>query len=146
MLKLLKTRHNNEWITYANGRRVYADTIKTPYYNQNGELIGVLGITRDITDRYHIEQENRIFKIMSDNAVEGKAIADLEGNIVYANKFWAEIHGFTQEELVGKHLSVFHSPQQLEEVGGPAELFKLGYFEPRDIGICILMELSFPCS
>ncbi len=145
MLKMLDTRQNNEWITYPDGRRVYADTIKTPYYNQNGDLIGILGITRDITDRYQIEQEIRIFKIISDNAVEGKAIADLEGNIVYVNKFWAEIHGFTQEELAGKHLSVFHTPQQLKEVEGAlAALFKHGYFEPQDIGHVHRNGTEFP--
>jgi PAS domain S-box-containing protein len=90
--------------------------------------------SRDITERNLANQEIRKFKIMSDNAVEGKTIADLNGNLVYINKFLSEIHGYTQEELVGKHLSVFHTAQQLEAVGETLdELFKRGYFEPRDI-------------
>lgn len=145
MLKLLNTRHNNEWLTYPDGRKIYADTIKTPYFNSKGGLIGVLGIARDITERYEAEQKIRMFKTISDNAVEGKAIADLEGNIVYVNKFWAEIHGFTQEELAGKHLSVFHTPQQLKEVEGVlAALFKYGYFEPQDIGHVHRNGTEFP--
>lgn len=133
--------------------RILAGTGETRYVQEIGKVIlseegtplRIVGSVVDITKRYQAEQEIRIFKIMSDTAVEGKAIADLNGNIVYANKFWAEIHGFTQEELVGKHLSMFHSPQQLEEVGRAlAELLKLGYFEPRDIGHLHRNGAEFP--
>jgi PAS domain S-box-containing protein len=134
MLKLLKTRHNNEWITYPDGRRVFADTIKSPYYNQNGELVGILGIARDTTNRYEAEQKIRIFKTMSDDAVEGKVIADLDGNLIYVNKFLAEIHGYTQEELIGRHLSVFHTEDQMEKVREVISyLFEKGHFNPMDI-------------
>lgn len=132
ILKLLKVRQNDEWITYPDGRRILIDTLKAPYYDQNGGLIGILGISRDITERYHAEQEISKFKIMSDNAVEGKAIANLDGHLVYINKFLADIHGYTEEELTGKHLSVFHTPHQMEEVGATlAELYRLGLRAPR---------------
>ena len=37
------------WITYPDGRKALIDTLKTPYWGPSGELIGVLGISRDIT-------------------------------------------------------------------------------------------------
>jgi PAS domain S-box-containing protein len=41
-----------EWITFADdGHRAFVDTIKTPMYDAQGILIGVLGIGRDITER-----------------------------------------------------------------------------------------------
>ncbi len=52
-----KTTSNEEWITFADdGHRVFLDTIKTPMYNAQGTLIGVLGIGRDITDRRSVER------------------------------------------------------------------------------------------
>ncbi len=43
---------NERWITFADdGRRVYVEAIKSPMYDGNGRLIGVLGIARDITQR-----------------------------------------------------------------------------------------------
>ncbi len=52
-----KTTSNEEWITFADdGHRVFLDTIKTPMYNAQGTLIGVLGIGRDITDRRAVER------------------------------------------------------------------------------------------
>lgn len=51
MLELRQPRHNDEWITYHDGRRILIDTLKTPYWGPDGKLIGILGISRDITDR-----------------------------------------------------------------------------------------------
>jgi PAS domain S-box-containing protein len=64
-----------------------------------------------------INKELEIFKAISDNAVFGKAIADLKGNIIYINKFFATIHGYTPEELTGKNISLFYSQKQEEKVG-----------------------------
>ncbi|MBN2734270.1 MAG: PAS domain S-box protein [Methanomicrobiaceae archaeon] len=47
-----KPRVNEEWITFADdSRRAYLETIKTPMYNSEGKVAGVLGIGRDITER-----------------------------------------------------------------------------------------------
>jgi PAS domain S-box-containing protein len=56
MLALRESRHNEEWITYPDGRRILIDTLKTPYWGQDGTLIGVLGISRDITARKRAEE------------------------------------------------------------------------------------------
>ncbi len=47
-----KPTSNEEWINFADdGHRVFLETIKTPMYDAQGTLIGVLGIGRDITER-----------------------------------------------------------------------------------------------
>ena len=51
MLETRESRHNEEWITYQDGRKILIDTLKTPYWGADGTLIGVLGISRDITSR-----------------------------------------------------------------------------------------------
>jgi len=52
-----KPTSNEEWITFADdGHHALLDTIKTPMYDSEGELIGVLGIARDITDRKDSEE------------------------------------------------------------------------------------------
>lgn len=52
--------HNEEWITLADtGLRILAETTKTPMFGRQGELLGVLGIARDITRRYEAEASLR---------------------------------------------------------------------------------------
>ena len=55
MLELGEPRHNEEWITYPDGRKILIDTLKTPYWGPERKLIGVLGISRDITERRRAE-------------------------------------------------------------------------------------------
>ena len=80
------------------------------------------------------EQENKRFRIIADNALYGKSIADLQGNLVYVNRFFAEIHGYRPAELIGKHLSILHTADQLERVDNTNRLLhQTGYFSPREI-------------
>ena len=40
-----------ESVVYPNGERIYTETVKTRYYDAEGEPAGLIGISRDITDR-----------------------------------------------------------------------------------------------
>ncbi len=57
MLKQLSPRQNEEDVTFPDGRKVLIDTLKTPYRDSNGDVIGILGISRDITKRKQAEKE-----------------------------------------------------------------------------------------
>ncbi len=51
---------NEEWITYADdGHRELLETIKTPVHDTAGQVIGVLGVAWDITEKKRIEEELR---------------------------------------------------------------------------------------
>ncbi|MDP8234011.1 MAG: PAS domain S-box protein [Candidatus Saelkia tenebricola] len=62
------------------------------------------------------------FKTISDVAQYGAAIVDISGKIVYLNKSFADMHGYKERELVGKHFSVLHSKNQMRRVN---ELFTM---------------------
>ena len=59
MLASGQSRHNEEEITYPDGRKILIDTLKTPYWSPDGKLIGVLGISRDITAHMRTEEQLR---------------------------------------------------------------------------------------
>lgn len=71
---------------------------------------------RDITARKSAEEELRKFKTISDQAVHGIGITDMQGNLLYINTYFAQIHGYQPEELLGRNLAVFHNDRQLAEV------------------------------
>lgn len=57
MLENGKLQHNEEWITFPDGTKALMDTLKTPFYDADGNLVGVLGVSRDITERDAIQKE-----------------------------------------------------------------------------------------
>jgi PAS domain S-box-containing protein/putative nucleotidyltransferase with HDIG domain len=46
-----------------------------------------------------------------EQSTEGIAVSDLLGNLLYVNKALSEMHGYTQNELRDKHVSIFHSAE-----------------------------------
>lgn len=57
MMNEKKSRRNEEIVTYPDGREVYLETLKTPYYDHNGQILGLIGVSRDITNRKKAEAE-----------------------------------------------------------------------------------------
>jgi len=73
LLTTQKTIRLEEWATYPDGRKVLLDTLKSPFYDKQGNLIGLLGVCRDITERVAAENELRVAKDKAEKATEAKS-------------------------------------------------------------------------
>jgi PAS domain S-box-containing protein len=60
MMKQIVMRHNEEWVDYPDGRRVLLDTLKAPLRAPDGSVLGLLGVSRDITLRKKAEEDLRV--------------------------------------------------------------------------------------
>ncbi len=108
-------RHNDEWVDYQDGRRVLLDTLKTPFYDTDHNLLGLIGISRDMTATYRSQEELRRLGYVVEQSLDGTAVANMNGIVEFANPAWAAMHGYTVAELIGQHLSIFHTPEQLAQ-------------------------------
>jgi PAS domain S-box-containing protein len=104
MIETLAPRHNDEWITYPDGRRILIDTLKMPYRGADGTLIGILGVSRDITERKKAEdalrENEQRMRSYVDNAPYSILVVNEAGRYVEANNKALEITGYTREELL----------------------------------------------
>jgi PAS domain S-box-containing protein len=50
-----KAHQNEEWVTYPSGEKRLLETTKTPFWGTAGELLGLIGVSRDVSDRYRTE-------------------------------------------------------------------------------------------
>lgn len=57
MMQRGESRRNEEWVNYPDGKRSLLDTLKTPFYDVNSNVLGLIGISRDITERKRKEDE-----------------------------------------------------------------------------------------
>ncbi|MBU1948486.1 MAG: PAS domain S-box protein [Candidatus Eisenbacteria bacterium] len=47
---------------------------------------------------------------------EGLAVSDLRGKLIWLNHAFASMHGYAPDELIGKNLAIFHTPEQMPAV------------------------------
>jgi len=99
---------------FPNGT-IWAITNKIPYYNKEGEINGIIGLSVDITERKKIEQElkesEEKFRTISDQSLVGIVIAQ-DGIIKYVNKQMETLSGYSMEEMknwkAGEFLKIIH--------------------------------------
>ena len=80
-------------------------------YNEKGDIIGSVGINRDITERRKTEKEiketrdflEKIFKTSADGII----VTDNEGTIIMINEAIEKMLGYSGDELIGKGIGEF---------------------------------------
>ena len=79
--------------------------LKTP----DGKLACIQGYARDITDKIQLAKENQEF---INALIRSTAVIqfDLEGNIITANEQFLQAMGYSLNQIVGKHHSLFCPP------------------------------------
>jgi PAS domain S-box-containing protein len=73
-----------------------------------------MGLFVDITEHRRMEERIRLLYQAIDQSLDGIAVADLSGYIIFANRAWADMHGREIKNIIGRHLGIFHSSNQLE--------------------------------
>ncbi|MFM0337196.1 PAS domain-containing hybrid sensor histidine kinase/response regulator [Paraburkholderia fungorum] len=112
------------WRVRKDGTTFWSNVVITAIRNDAGILTGFAKITRDLTaQREYVEalrQSEERFRLLVDN-VKDYAIfmLDTEGYVVSWNEGAARIKGYTREEIVGQHFSVFYVPEEAA-AGKPA--------------------------
>ncbi len=56
IIKTLEPERTSNWIEYPNGQRCLFYTLKTPYFDSDNNLLGMIGISRDITEMEETRQ------------------------------------------------------------------------------------------
>jgi PAS domain S-box-containing protein len=113
-LEILSTEGSQryeEWIDYPDGRRVLLETLKTPLFDLEGEILGVVGVSRDITERKRVEEALLFSQFCIDKAGIGIYQSDGTGSIFNVNDHACKSLGYTREELCA--LSVFDIDQDI---------------------------------
>ncbi|WP_376711945.1 EAL domain-containing protein [Shewanella profunda] len=87
----------------------WLETLKIPVLKAEGQLAGVIGMTRNISKHKAVEEQLTLATNVFKNSVEGVVVTDKHGNITDVNGAFYEITGYTREELLGQNPRIFSS-------------------------------------
>lgn len=93
-----KSKSNFEWVTYPEGKQVYLLTVKSPLHDSEGNLLGLVGNSVDVTEEKLaqealFESEER-FKLIMQQSPSIIELYDLNGLQVEVNHAYEVLWGF----------------------------------------------------
>jgi PAS domain S-box-containing protein len=112
------------WRVRKDGSLFWANVVITALRDKRGELIGFGKVSRDLTERRRAEQQVREseerFRLIIDSTIDYAIfMLDAQGHITSWNAGARKIKGYTAEEIIGRHFSVFYTTEAVTS-GWPA--------------------------
>jgi PAS domain S-box-containing protein len=106
-----------ERIPSEDGETIYQSN-KAPYRDRQGQVIGLLGIARDITARKRGEEALREseerYRDLFENASDIIYSHDLAGNLTSFNKAGEQIFGYNHDEIMRMNIAGLVAPESLQ--------------------------------
>jgi len=110
---------NHTFLISKNGMKIPIDNNGAPIKDEKGNIIGVVLVFRNITERKLIEkvlkESKERFEDLYENAPDGYYSLDGNGIIIEANNTLLEMFEYKKEELRGKHTSILFSDETKDE-------------------------------
>ncbi len=106
-IKTGTTRAYESILLTKNGREI--PVLLTGTAIRNKELIGFVGVCRDITERKRAEvalqESEKKYRMLVDNMNEGLGSIDEKGVITFVNNQLCKMLGYSKDEMVGSHVT-----------------------------------------
>lgn len=94
--------------TTPDGHQIWLRTSKVPLRNKRNEIIGVLGVYSDITERKQAEESLRISATAFDTH-DAIMVTDADAKILRVNRAFQKVTGYSEQEVIGRNPRMFQS-------------------------------------
>jgi diguanylate cyclase (GGDEF)-like protein/PAS domain S-box-containing protein len=92
----------------VDGQRTWFESYRSPV-SVDGVIIGIVGFSRDITERKQVEEKLHFAASVFTHAREGIMITTPDGKIIDVNETFTRITGFSREEALGRNPRLLNS-------------------------------------
>ena len=104
--------NREEYVLDEKGARRHLLSSKIPLRDENGRIIGLIGIGRDITERVQAQEQLVLLSRAVDQSPVTVVITDKKGLIEYVNPKFTQVTGYTLNEVKGENPNVLQSGHQ----------------------------------
>ncbi len=109
VLNLREEFEIEEELTLANGKKKWVVRKMSPVFNENNELIFIIGYGLDITKIKQSETNIKKFMLAIEQSGASMMVTDTEGIIEYVNPTFCKNGGFEKSVIVGKNFKSIQS-------------------------------------
>jgi len=113
---LLGETINNTVEINIEDKKTILNEIKSPLLDNNGKVIGIFGIGRDVTEKEMHKTELRKLSKAVEQSPSGIVITDEKGYIQYVNSRFTKITGYTEEDLIGNLPKVTEDNEEYRKI------------------------------
>ncbi len=116
-MKIFNTRESAyvEDKTEFPGRVLYLGTWLIPIKDSSDNIVSIMGVSRDITERVNYENELRKLSSAVEQSPVSILISNLSGDIEYVNPTFTKVTGYTFDEVKGKNPRILSSGETPSE-------------------------------
>lgn len=110
-----------EEIVRLDKRKYWVSTTKVPWYDEKGKIIGIIGISRDITPQKEaieaLRKSQQEFASLFKSSSVALVYVDNDSYIIDVNTRFSELFGYTADEVRGKNINqgLIHPTDRIEE-------------------------------
>jgi PAS domain S-box-containing protein len=97
---MIDREEREEW---RDGRVTWVSSTKLPWLDATGKIIGIMGVSRDITERKLAQENNARLATAVEQAAESVVITDLDAKILYVNPAFEKSTGYPRAEALGQN-------------------------------------------
>jgi PAS domain S-box-containing protein len=102
-------------IETAAGERLQYEFRGSRIEDERGDLFGIAGIGRDITERRHRERELKEYRTLVENIGDPMYVLDTDGSIEMVNEAMAAHLGYERSEIIGSEPARFMPEEDVEK-------------------------------
>ncbi|ROZ61906.1 PAS domain S-box protein [Ramlibacter sp. WS9] len=99
VLRSLQSAMLEEWVAYPDGTERLLETVRSPLRDQDGKVLGILAIGRDMTERARLEQKMQFNQVVVESSGPMVWVDRASRSITYANPAACELLAYSREEL-----------------------------------------------
>lgn len=98
-----------EMLVRERGEDRWLEIFRNPVRDSRGNLLGISGFSRDITERKQAEERLRLSAKIFESGHDAIFVTDAEANIISVNPAFAGQTGYSEEEVIGKNPRILAS-------------------------------------
>jgi len=118
--ELLQTLNDNDGrahnftaaLRHKDGHTIWMSANAQYYYDDQGKVLGVEGVSRDVTQQYIDSLQMRKMSSALEQTADMVLITNREGIIEYVNPMFKKTTGYSKDKLIGKKTNVLKSGRQ----------------------------------